>query len=697
MSVSKLRASYIIPILCVIIHPVFSQQGKDTLSYQEEIAVVGRAFKDSIQLRWAPLNYATWKLANTNGYKIERYVMVRDGKVLREPERMQMNALPLRPLPEEQWKTLVTKDKYNAIAAQALYGDRFEVDLSKTDIFTIVNKVKENEQRFAFALFSADMSPSVAKASGLWFTDKGVKENEKYLYRVIINTPENTMGSIFIGPSDEFELIPPANLIAKFEGSVASLRWDNNPLAKYTAYVVERSTDAKIFAAISDEPLVTVSQNELTDSRYEYAIDSIPDLSKTYYYRVRGLTPFGELSPPSELSSGKGTITISDVPYIKSGENINNAAIRLTWDFGKQYNVGIKGFMVERSSKPKGKFEPISTQSPVPADRRTYDDTSPKNINYYRITAMGITGENYTSPVYLANLIDSIPPGPPLGLKGEINENGLVTISWQPNNEEDIYGYRVYKSNIRIEEQSQVTIEPIIRTSFTDTVNLNTLNKEVFYSVMAIDRNQNHSKLSTLLSIPLPDKIKPQPVVFLPVTSDENAVNLSWIRSSSPDVSRYFVYRKISDQQEWLKLSALEITQDTVVRYRDITAPAGITSAYTVIAVDHSGLESDPAQPVSAVKIDNKLKPKVIWKPARMIKDKASVILNWEYNQTSVVSFRIYKGINDESMIMYRTVSGDKHDFTDVIQPEKKYKYRILAMFKNGSLSEFSEVLMVSF
>src|SRR5690606_3684521 len=125
-----------------------------------------------------------------------------------------------------QWKPIVYGNRFAAIAAQAIFGERFEIDLAQSDVFTIANKVQENEQRFSFTLFSCDMAPDVARAAGLWFTDTTAKRGNKYLYRISINSADSLRGSVFIGPDEPYALPPPQNLNVEFNGLSVSLRWD---------------------------------------------------------------------------------------------------------------------------------------------------------------------------------------------------------------------------------------------------------------------------------------------------------------------------------------------------------------------------------------------------------------------------------------------------------------------------------------
>lgn len=679
--------------LLIALCEIFGQVPK--LQNTEVLAVTARPAHDSITLRWAPINFEVWQLGNSHGYRIERYVIARNGRLLQEQEKL-MITTSIKPFSEDLWKSMVSHDRYAAIAAQALFGERFEIDLNQSDVFTIVNKVRENEQRFAFALFSADMSPDVARASGLWFADRHVNKGEKYLYRIVINSIDSLRGSIFIGPDDDYALPKPQNFKAEFKDQLVSLRWDKTSEIHYTAFLVERSEDGKKFTSISDAPLVTVSPTDTEDTRYAYAIDSLKDLSKIFYYRVKGLTPFGEESPPSDVVSGKGLPAVTQVPYISSVESIENTSLHVHWDFPQDNNHAIKGFRVERSFDPTGNFISL-TKGLLSQQTRDYEDKIPGPVNYYRVTAHGLDDEPYLSHVYFARLIDSIPPAPPVGLKAKINDKGMVTLSWKPNDEPDMYGYRIYKANHKSEELAQITSEPVAASTFTDHVDLNTLNENIFYSIMSIDKNQNHSGLSEWLKVRLPDKTKPQAPVLLPVKNNHQGVALKWIQSSSEDVIHYTVYRKISEKPEWERLSIINAGTDTIYYYTDEKVSSNETRHYTVLAIDDAGLESDPAHPVSGRKIDDGLRPAIVWRKPVVNREENQVTLRWIYDEGRIASYKLYHSINKQPPLLYKTLSPEMKEVTDTLIPGKHYTYRIMAVFEDGSKSFFSEELPLQY
>lgn len=666
-------------------------------SLQDEIKVIARPSLDSIVLRWAPTNVNAWINTVKNGYWVERYTLVRDEKIVLPAERSLLNPIVIKPKDEHEWESLVQTDKYAAIAAQAYFGSDFEMDLQGADVFQIVNKVQENEMRFSFSLFAADMSVPVSIASGLRITDKNIRKGEKYLYRVLsVNGADTIRGSLFVGP-EKYELPKPLEFSAEFTDGMVSMRWNQAyHRGIYTAYKVERSADGKEFKPITDA-LVTLTNEDRDESRYQYATDSLPNLGDTFYYRVRGLTPFGEWGPPSDVESGKGVVAITQVPYIINDQSPDNQVIDLTWEFPRSSEGGIKGFDVRRSSSPRSKAVAVNSEIISPAIR-TFRDEAPEQNNYYQVVAISVTGEEYKSPQKLSQLIDSIPPTAPMGLGGTVDDDGIVIFSWLPNSESDIYGYRVYRGNNRREEFFQVTVEPIADTLFTDSISLKTLDRSVFYQVMAIDRNQNHSGLSEILELRLPDKVPPVAPVLLPSQSSKEGVLLQWLPSSSDDVLRYDIYARGQNDIKWNKLGEVRHSKDSLFAYSVNDILEGTRMNFTVLAIDAAGLESVPAEPIEAARLINPVKPRVLVTSPEIDRENKFIKLRWSYTQSSVAKYQIYRGREGETARLYTTVNGLSNDFVDrQLQMNSIYTYQIVALFTSGARSEFSDKIIVNY
>jgi fibronectin type 3 domain-containing protein len=688
---------YRIKIACCIVGMValmFTHAtAQQVAKVEEDIAVIARPSTDSIMLRWAPVSVDHWRTANAYGYSIERFTLVRNGKVIRPAERKLLTAAPLKPLPEEQWEKYIG-NKYGMIAAQALYGETFELDIVHTDIMQIVNKAQENEQRYSIALFCADMSPVIAKAQGLYFTDKQIEKNVKYLYRIRVITPTDTLrGSVFIDPQQKYILPAVAEVSGQATGNAVTLRWKQSEYSSlYTTYSVERSEDGKLFSPVSDVPGVTLSKKG-QDSKYQYAVDTLAVTGKEYSYRVRGVTPFGEYGPTSNIVKVKGNKTVTSSVFITSALSTDNKSIDIQWEFPETENDALAGFEVTRAAKSSGPYKTI-TKSILTPSVRYFKDTSPEQSNYYKLKAKTLDGTEVISMPYLAMLVDSIPPAIPTGLKGKVDDYGNVSISWKPNADADIYGYRIYRAYYQSEEFALMTGEPLKDTVFTDRVQLKSLNDKIHYQVMAIDRNQNHSGLSAILSLALPDKVPPMSPVWRPVKSTKEGVILTWEPSGSQDVVKYEVYRK-GDQGQWIRLAAKTASSDSVYTYTDQNLSNSNVQHYTVVAIDESNLESPPAPAVTGFMLP-KPKPAVNVSDPTVNYEKKTIVLNWTYDQPEVAAFRVYRKINDGTMQLYRTVK-DKQ-FVDVrVMTGTKYSYRIIAVFSNGALSDFSKIIHSTF
>jgi len=665
---------------------------QQTAKKSEAIQVIARPSADSVVLRWAPIGTDQWLKANRAGYTIERFTLVRNNKVVQPVERKQLTTSPVKPLPEEQWQKFIG-NKYGLVAAQALYGETFEMNIDPGDVMQIVNKAKENEQRYSIAMFCADMSPAVAKALALYWKDTPVEKNVKYLYRIsVYNGTDTLKGSVFVNTADKYTLPAVTDVTAQSKGNVVTLRWKQADFESfYTTYIVERSEGAKPYVQVTDIPGVTLSKTG-QESKYQYAVDTLAAVDKPYTYRVRGITPFGEYGPVSNVVDVRANKTTVSSVFITSALSLDNKSIDVQWEFPVAENDALKGFEVTRAAKASGPYKTIHKDI-LPITARAFKDTNPQQSNYYKIKAKTLDGTEIISMPYLAMLVDSIPPAVPTGMQGKVDEFGNVRISWKRNTDADIYGYRVYRAYYQSEEFALMTGEPLKDTTFTDRVELKSLNEKIHYQIMAIDRNQNHSALSAVLSLALPDKVPPMPPVWLPVKSTKEGVELSWQPSGSQDVVKYEVYRK-GDGGQWIRLTTKAAGKDSVYTYTDQNLNSNTTQYYTVIAVDEASLESPPTPVVSGFKLPSLKAAAAVNAVIDRVGNK--IILRWSYDDANAVSYRIYRKMNNGQMMLYRTVKEKQFNDTGVIV-NNDYSYAVMVIFNDGSQSKLSKEVEVKF
>jgi uncharacterized protein len=650
-----------------------------------EIKVIVRVQKDKVLLRWAVTTPISWRKLNEYGYKLERITVSRDGKTLTVPVK-EVIASVIKPEPAANWESIVDTNDNAATLAQALYGESFEVKTTNV-MQGIINQSEEIEQRFTFGLMAAEADYEVAKKAGLGYEDVAVKKNEMYLYKITSNVPVELMeikeGGVFTGLKEYEDLPKPLDFTANFGDKNTMLSWNFKTLSHvYGRYYVERSLDKKTFERITQKPYTGMNQENTNNTRIFY-VDSIGN-NKDYSYRVQGISSFGELGPYSDIASGKGKGILQYVPHLTVKDFKDDTTVTFTWEFPEAGNTEITGFELNRSEKEDGIYETVVKNIPPKSRNVTYSKLSP--TNYFTITALGKQGSNRVSFPMLVQPVDSIPPVKPIGLKGVIDSLGVVKITWEPNKEKDLQGYRMYRSNNPNEEYSQLTVNPDPKNNYQDKVVIKSLNGKVYYKVIAVDNRYNMSPFSEVLIIKKPDVIPPTAPVFTSYEVKENSVFLEWVNSQSDDVQSQLLYRKMNEETKWTLL--LE-DKNKLVKYQDKSVQEGNTYRYAIFAKDESKLTSKPSPEVAVFVPKASLIAGVKGFFAQFNSNKNTIDLSWNYKEKEVESFEIYKGTDKESLQLMQVVTAATKFFSDPsITINTAYKYGIRVVFKDGRASK---------
>ncbi|MEQ5791179.1 fibronectin type III domain-containing protein [Muricauda sp. NFXS6] len=682
---------------------------------EPKIVVMARPQQDGkIMLRWAVTTPLAWRKLNEYGYELKRYAVTRNNETLPVPTEKSLGIF--RPKPLEEWMPLVEKNDNAAVMAQSIYGEGFDVE-GMNQLSAIINLAEEQEQRFTWGLYAADQDYEVAQMAGLGFVDDQVAPNEKYVYKIVSLVPEDVMtikeGGVFVGLQDYEDLPKPLDLAAVFFDGKSMLSWNyaiHNQT--YNSYYIERSVDGKNFRQLNDLPLTSLNNSDKTDPLRMFYTDSIVN-GTIYYYRIKGKTPFGEISPVSEVVSGKGEKKLPYVPHITSRYFEDDTTVLLEWEFLEEGNDLITGFELNQSDNVDGNYKAVVKNIPPEARKVRYDSLMP--TNYMTITALGKNGSKRTSFPALVQPVDSIPPAKPKGFKGEVDSLGVVTLRWTPNTEKDMLGYRVFKGNNKNEEYSQITVSPHQGTKYYDSVSVKDLNSKVYYQLIAVDHRFNMSEPSEILELKKPDFIKPTQPVFKSYKIKEGKVHLTWANSSSEDVVRHEVYRKEQDSDGWKLVFTVDSTQyagssmqgavgsmqmadgkwqlgDSSVQWADREVTEGQQYSYTIIAIDDSQLESDPAPPLTVIVPKTSLRSPLEGLYGEADREIGTITIRWKiYTEPNASKITIYKGVQGKSINLLKEVSVDAKGIVDSkIQPNNTYEYLFRVVFMDGGVSETS-------
>lgn len=638
------------------------------IGQDHHIAAMADVKPGLIRLRWAPSSIIGWEMGIKYGYNIERFIIGENNADHNKPTLL--TPQPIKPYPLSQMDTI---DERVAIVAEVIYGDHPTPEQNGFGAF--YESQNRNEWRMSMALLSCDFSPLAAKSAGLYFEDSDIKAGSRYIYRIsLAQQPKNMLIDTAVVVAVPTLLARPRELTIICTDSIAALAWRKDA---YSAYIVERAADGKNFQKISDLPVVS-----------PHFKDTLPENDHKYSYRVKGITPFGEYGPYSETVSGNGMPTVDDRPQLDTIIIQNNQRIQIRWLLPGNLPDQLSKIIITRANNSKGPFIAIATLKGI---AYSYTDLRPGATNYYRIKGITKQGKAIYSFPYFAQLIDTIPPATPTGVKGVVDSAGIVFLQWNGNTEADLLGYRVFRANSLKEEFVEVAGKVINTPSFTDTITLHTLSTSIYYTVIAVDKNYNTSPYSISIQLKRPDTIAPSPALFTKAFSTDTAIILEWNNSSSEDAVRYILYR-INTKDSLRQQLAIWDTAYLKTSLKDAALQQGNTYFYQIAVYDDSG--NNAIETSGDVWFETGIRPAVkTWSASKQNK---AIKLHWQYNAENVKQYRIYRAKNNDLFTLYTTQDGTKTEFIDnMLFLGNVYKYKITAVLRGDIKSAMSKVVEV--
>lgn len=702
-----MKAAIIIFIGFLFVPIMMSAQNKkqannkeqDKVVLQSGIRVIGKAYGDSIVLRWAPSKSWAWLKLNIIGYKIER-IDVSDKD---NPKKEWLTTEAIKPFSLEKFKASFTRDNTNAaIAAQCLYGKNFETNLRQGQA-GIVDRASVSDTRYAFALQSSDFDGNVATATALRFVDKNVKKGGAYIYRLVpaaIATQGiiDTCTVLIINNPITTNPAPEITEALSFD-RLAEFHWDRAGIENWSGYYIERSEDGKVFNPLNKIPFITSRPDSsllkedsskakifaMLQTQHIY-IDSLPQNYKKYFYRIRGINAFAELSPYSNPVTIIGKdLTPPVAVNILNPEFISGKKIKVKWQ--KQViEKDCIGYYIGRANNINGPYETLNDKL-LPTSNTDFIDANAfeHGESFYVVIAVDTASNISTSVPAMGLMPDNTPPAVPSGLKGRIDSSGRVYLLWDKNKEEDLKGYKVYYANAADHVFIQISASPDSLNSFVDSITLHTLSKDIWYKIAAVDFNNNHSEFSPAVKLRKPVTVRPTaPIATNVRVSKAAGVEMDWIPSSSDDISNYKIYRQQEGNAK--KLLAVYKSDPAKVSFHftDTTVRANLIYNYTAEAVNEDSIHSPPSIAVQ-VKINaNPERPAITTLKAVYDKKGKAVKLNWTYAGSSNYFFILYRSLGSDPLERMRSFDKEVTQFDDYnLSHGKVYHYAIQAIYKD--------------
>lgn len=638
---------------------------------QENIVLMSSVDSVNVRLRWSPKNYLVWKTANKYGYTLQRYTFDRQMNLTLE------RTDDFRPLAIDEWEPIADTNDNAAVVAQAMFGDSFEMANEGSSILRMINIAQEQDMRFSFAMLIAAQDFDIACKMGLG-TLQWIEPDKRYLYRLFVNAPDSVLKCDTAGcilTSQDIPQLPNIlDLAAVYINGRIELRWPKMINEDYfVGYYIERSSDSVNFKRVN-KSLFVPFETDAYVRNYIFS-DTVESVGERYYYRIQGVNFFGEYSKYSPVAGVSTYKPITKSPFITELADAGGENISVTWDFPADEQQQLSGFQILVSDYVADNYSPVFDHL-LPPEPRQSVVPSVGPSNYVIVAAYDKSGIEYLSMPKFIQLVDSIPPMAPVGLKGSMNSNGVVTLDWTANSEADIAGYRVFYTTDKYMSYTNLTNRPITVNHFEYEFPLNWLNRNLYFTVVAEDIFYNYSDYSDTIAIKMFDTIPPTPAVFRSYESTDSAICMEWVNSTSPDLMATHLVRTDGAQTDTLLSFKDEHTQ-----FCDAGAKSDKRYEYTIVSIDSAGNKSLS----NTIAATGKHKPYNVTLKVKFDAGENAMVLSWDAGGEGQTSAYIYKAADGGKLYLFKTISGEETTFVDRdVEINRPYSYRVKVKLENG-------------
>ncbi len=688
-------ASWILAIVCLAVVQPAMGQGKD-------VHIVARRVSDGVMLRWAPSTPEAFAEGRRDGYRLERASVSATGAI--GTFQPVLDGAPFKPYEQEAFDFLAytfrASDSSRLMYRQFAYSVLYEA----MDATLNAQEAAEALQvQFGFALLAADRDTIASLALGLAFQDEEVVREQRYAYRVTLESRRGQPQASDTVVVEAQVYRPTAKQdrvgVDPGDGEV-TLSWPST--LGYSAYLIQRSDDnGNTWMPLTSAPMLTLITGDTVPGD-EFHRDTALINYRTYRYRLYGYTSFADEELVADVIATPRDRTPPDMPTAVRAEELRPGVVDITWEVPEPVSPDLAAFFVARGTADEGPFTRLS--GPLPSNARQYLDSSGRlaSANYYVVEAVDTAGNVARSFSAYVVLADSTPPAAPVLREGVVDSNGVVTLRFERPADRDYMGYRLLRANDSTHEFSVVaerltndTLDVSNETEYKDTIELRTLTRNVYYRMYALDFHHNESAPSELLRIVRPDVVPPVAPVITGYLVTDSSMIIDYVESSSDDVARHVLLRKAASALTWDTAAVLSAGSR---RVEDAASLPSEMYDYAVVAIDEAGLFSDISNIVSGKRYDTGVRPPVNDVRAQYDSVARVVTLVWDYRDLPEDhNFVIYRTDGDRLQTHAVVPRGAGRTYVDRVLPSSvEIRYAIKVVTENGAESVLSQSVSVN-
>jgi fibronectin type 3 domain-containing protein len=271
---------------------------------------------------------------------------------------------------------------------------------------------------------------------------------------------------------------PVSDLTAQQVAYNAELSW-TNPLRYVDG---SNATDLATVHVLRNGVRVASVPANAAGQRQSFAMPVADALGLPLTFTIQVETQRGKLS---DLSN-KSPLLPAEVPGAVRGltASVDQNQIRLQWQPPERNPYLVGSYIVRRADQP----------TPHYVDQNHFEDTEFEQNQTYSYTVTAASGARgalpgFSSEPKMVAAIDKTPPGTPTGLHVDSIENRAF-LTWEANPENDVAGYRIYRSERTDTGFVQLAQRPI--TNYVDAA----YRPGMYYKITAIDVSGNESEKS---------------------------------------------------------------------------------------------------------------------------------------------------------------------------------------------------------
>jgi hypothetical protein len=227
------------------------------------------------------------------------------------------------------------------------------------------------------------------------------------------------------------------------------LEWDPLLAGEVGGYVVER-------APAADGPFTRVA---VLSGRFQTLHRDSPDTGpgladgQTVFYRVRAFSPAGQLASTVSAVAEATTAPVPGPPEDLRAYSLQPRKVPLSWSASEE--PAVAGYVVERGPSSRGPFEEVARLDGRHSTVYVDEDLGDLRVLHYRVRTRN-EGDVLGEPTPAVRAVTKPEPLPPFQLRAADQGLGVNRLSWEPNVEEDLAGYRLLRRREGVDEPELV-------------------------------------------------------------------------------------------------------------------------------------------------------------------------------------------------------------------------------------------------